>query len=116
MQKLYQKSKTTFKSSCYCHVSWDNLYFVSRPNSEAEFGSRHLKHHPDKQSDKENRQNSCLSNGQLSLVSDRQLDRQTGFQRRFENPYATTDLLEQAYRENNKVLFYNFSVLQTFVC
>ena len=26
--KLYKKSKTTFKSSCSCHVSWDTLYVI----------------------------------------------------------------------------------------
>ena len=28
--KLIQILKTTFKSSCYCHVSWDTLYIFAR--------------------------------------------------------------------------------------
>ena len=28
--KLLKRSKTTFKSSCYCHVSWDTLYLIFR--------------------------------------------------------------------------------------
>ena len=28
VDKLIQSSKTNFKSSCYCHISWDTLYIM----------------------------------------------------------------------------------------
>ena len=34
-----QRSKTTFKSSCYCNVPWDTLYFIIRFKSHSTFSS-----------------------------------------------------------------------------
>ena len=34
-----QRTKTTFKSSCYCNVSWDTLYFIIRYKSHSTFSS-----------------------------------------------------------------------------